>query len=53
MASRQDELQAKKVRLAELKRQRELRTQDPAKWRQSIGTGTTPEVRPRSYFAHE
>jgi dynein intermediate chain, cytosolic len=44
MASRQDELQAKKARLAELKRQRELRTQDPARWRQSIGTGSASEV---------
>ena len=37
MFSRQEELQAKKARLAELKRQRELRRQDPAKWRDSIG----------------
>jgi hypothetical protein len=37
MASRQDELQAKKARLAELKRQRELRLQDPAKRRETIG----------------
>ncbi|ERF68479.1 hypothetical protein EPUS_05618 [Endocarpon pusillum Z07020] len=38
MASRQDELQAKKARLAELKRQRELRSQDPSTRRQSNGT---------------
>jgi dynein intermediate chain, cytosolic len=37
MASRQNELQAKKARLAELKRQRELRHQDPDTWRQSVG----------------
>ena len=42
MASRQNELQAKKARLAELKRQRELRRQDPAKWRESIGAA--PDV---------
>lgn len=47
MASRQHELQAKKARLAELKRQRELRDQDPAKWRQSIGT--TIDVSPQTY----
>ena len=37
MASRKDELLAKKARLAELKRQRELRQEQFASSRQSIG----------------
>lgn len=37
MSSRKDELLAKKARLAELKRQRELRQEQYAASRQSIG----------------
>lgn len=37
MSSRKDELLAKKARLAELKRQRELRQEQLASTRQSIG----------------
>lgn len=48
MASRQDELQAKRARLIELKRLREVRDQNPGKWRQSIGTASN--VRPLSYL---
>ena len=42
MSSRKDELLAKKARLAELKRQRELRQEQYASSRQSIGEVSRP-----------
>lgn len=52
MASRHDELQAKRARLAELKRQRELRNQDPVRWTQSIGTASDVRTQPSHAQLH-
>ena len=45
MSSRKDELLAKKARLAELKRQRELRQEQFASTRQSLGGGEVRDSR--------
>lgn len=42
--ARKDEIQAKKARLAELKKQRELRQKEFSSNRQSVGGGEASEV---------
>jgi dynein intermediate chain len=48
MQQRRDEILAKKAKLAELKRQRELRKQETAS-RQSLSGSPLAEVRPASH----
>lgn len=46
MQQRRDEILAKKAKLAELKKQRELRARDVSSSRQSIGNATEVEIQP-------